>query len=72
MSQTRGANFDRLIRAAESILARNHGNAVQSPEIPTDRKAFLLHELARVLYEETLASDRDGLGFRFQRLDPGY
>ena len=47
-------NFDQLVYAAESILARDHGSAEQSLEIPTVREAFLLRELVRFLYEEDL------------------
>ena len=52
-------NFDRLVDAAESILARDHGSAEQSLEIPTEREAFLLRELVRFLYGEDLVSGRD-------------
>jgi len=52
-------NFDRIVNAAESILARDHGTAEQSLEIPTEREAFLLRELVRFLYEEDLVSGRD-------------
>ncbi|NKE37470.1 hypothetical protein GWG54_16975 [Natronococcus sp. JC468] len=52
-------NFDQLVDAAESILARDHGSAEQSLEIPTEREAFLLRELVRFLYEEDLVSGRE-------------
>lgn len=52
-------NFDRVVDAAESILARDHGNTEQSLEVPTEREAFLLRELVRFLYAEDLVSGRD-------------
>jgi len=46
------ANFDNIVDAVESILARDPGNTEQSLAVPTEREAFLLRELVRFLYEE--------------------
>ena len=46
------ANFDDVIDAVESILARDPGSTEQSFAVPTEREAFLLRELVRFLYED--------------------
>ncbi|WP_254862267.1 hypothetical protein [Halovivax gelatinilyticus] len=46
------ANFDNVVNAVESILARDPGSTEQSFAVPTEREAFLLRELVRFLYED--------------------
>lgn len=45
-------NFDDVVDAVESILARDPGSTEQSLTVPTEREAFLLRELVRFLYED--------------------
>jgi hypothetical protein len=50
------ANFDTLVGTVESVLNRDARQADSSEFIPTERETFLLRELIRFLYDESLVS----------------
>ena len=53
------ASFDKLVGSIESLLERDTGTAEASMYVPTEREAFLLRELVRFIYDETLVSGQE-------------
>jgi hypothetical protein len=58
-SRIEWVNFDGLSSAIETVLDRETGSAGDTSAIPTEREAFLLCELNRLLYDEELVSGRE-------------
>ncbi|MFC7139775.1 hypothetical protein ACFQMA_07980 [Halosimplex aquaticum] len=53
------ASFDTLVGSIESVLERDVGSAEASMYVPTEREAFLLRELVRFIYDESLVSGQE-------------
>lgn len=53
------ASFDTLVGSVESLLERDVGSAEASMYVPTEREAFLLRELVRFIYDESLVSGQE-------------